>query len=531
MELSRRSFVTGAAAAGAAVAAGVDLAAMPVAHASEAAQANESYECDVCVVGLGTSGLMAAVGAAKAGASVVAVDRAASLAGTTNCYTHGPFIVGSKLQLACENPLTVQEAVTALQENSSYGFNSQSLRAVLEATGRCIDILVDDAGFTFENSPFPTSTPESDLINRAAHTYGDNGSARADKFQAMLDKNEVACLFDTQATELLLEDGAVAGVRCTAGGDSAVEVKAKAVVLCTGGFLGSAELQKKYLAGASVVSKAVAVCDGAGIGMAIEAGAQVGKAFTVVMNEYGGANDKAEPITGSNAFSSPNPGNDLLRAAHFGCMFVDPNGQRFVNEGFLAENPFYSGEPLVRQSRYYAVFDEAYMTCLETEPFAGFFHTAKMVNGAGDMVLSNVREQFAEAAEQGWGFTAETVEGLAEACGLTNLPQTVETYNAACEVGADDEFYKDASYLVPVQQGPFYVIELQPSAYMSLGGIKCNGRCQALDADNVAITGLYVAGGDADIQTSPYLQNGSANGFSLGSGLVAGETAGAYATA
>ena len=60
----------------------------------------------------------------------------------------------------------------------------------------------------------------------------------------MLDKNEVACLFDTQATELLLEDGAVAGVRCTAGGDSAVEVKAKAVVLCTGGFLGSAELQK-----------------------------------------------------------------------------------------------------------------------------------------------------------------------------------------------------------------------------------------------------------------------------------------------
>ncbi len=171
------------------------------------------------------------------------------------------------------------------------------------------------------------------------------------------------------------------------------------------------------------------------------------------------------------------------------------------------------------------------MTRLETEPFAGFFRTAKMVNGAGGMVLSNVRDQFAEAAEQGWGFSAQSVEELAQACGLAGLSEAVETYNAACEAGVDDEFYKDASYLEPMQEGPFYAIELQPSAYMSLGGIKCNGRCQALDADNVAIAGLYVAGGDADIQTSPYLQNGSANGFSLGSGLVAGEAAAAYAVA
>lgn len=66
---------------------------------------------------------------------------------------------------------------------------------------------------------------------------------------------------------------------------------------------------------------------------------------------------------------------------------------------------------------------------------------------------------------------------------------------------------------------------------MSLGGIKCNGSCQALDADNKVIAGLYVAGGDADIHTSPYLQNGSANGFALGSGLVAGEAAAAEALA
>ena len=539
MELSRRSFVRGAAVAASAAAVSATAAFADEATEGDEATTEEAAEntgaateqkCDVVVVGLGTSGLMAAVGAAKQGASVIAVDRAAALSGTTNCYTHGPFIVGSRLQLQYDNALTVQEAMTYLQERSNYGYNSQALRAILEATGRAADILIDEAGFTVDNSPFPESTPESEIINRAAHTYDARGEERAAMFQTMLDTNGVQCLFGAQAAELLMEDGSVSGVRCTTA-DGTLEVRAKAVVLCTGGFLGSPDLQKTYLAGAKIVAKAVAVCDGSGIEMAKSAGAQVGKTFSIVMNEYGGANEKATPITGSNAFSSDSPGNDMLRAAHFGGLFVDANGQRFVDEGYLAENPFYSGEPLTRQSVYYAIFDEAFMERLETEPFADFFHTGKMISGAGDMVLENAREQFAEAQEQGWGFTAETVDELAETCGLPGLAATVETYNTACATGTDGEFYKDATYLTAVEQGPFYAIELQPSAYMSLGGIKCNGSCQALDADNVAIAGLYVAGGDADIHTAPYLQNGSANGFALGSGLVAGEAAGAAALA
>lgn len=531
MELSRRSFIASSAVI-AATAAGVSTA-----HAAESsaadvtsAEAAGERECDVVVVGLGTSGLMAAVGAAKAGAAVIAVDQAPVLAGTTNCYTHGPFIVGSKLQLQYENPLTVQEAWTYLQTKSSYGYNSQALRAILEATGRAADILIDDAGFTFDNSPFPESTPESEIINRAAHTYGENGEARAAKFQTMLDVNGVETIFGAKATGLIMDGGKVAGVTCDVDGGG-LSIRAKAVVLCTGGFLGSADMQAKYLAGAKVVSKAVQVCDGSGIAMAISAGAQIGKTFSIVMNEYGGANEKALPITGSNAFSSPNPGNDMLRAAHWGGLFVDANGERFVNEGYLAENPFYSGEPLTRQSVYYAIFDETFMTRLETEPYANFFHTAKMVKGAGETVLENAREQFAEAVEQGWGFTAESVEELADAIGTPKLAATVATYAKACADGDDDLFYKDAAYLSAVETGPFYAIELQPSAYMTLGGIKCNGSCQALDAANVGIDGLFVAGGDADIHTAPYLQNGSANGFALGSGLLAGEAAAAVAQA
>lgn len=526
MELSRRAFI-GSGAVGLAVAASGGIQTV---HAVEAEEPTDSREADVVVVGLGASGLMAAVGAAKNGASVVAVDRAPMLAATTNTVTHGPFIVGSKLQLACENPLAVEEAVTYLQNRSNYAYNAQSLRSILEATGRAADILIEDAGFTFENSPFPESTPESEMINRAAHTYDKRGEERAAMFQTMLDANGVQAVFDAQATELIMEDGVVAGVLCETG-EGPVAVRTKAVVLCTGGFLGNAELQKRYLAGANVVSKAIALCDGSGIQMALDAGAQLGKTFSIVMNEYGGANEKALPITGSNSIVSPNPGNDMLRFAHFGNLFVDANGTRFVNEGFLAENPFYSGEPLARQSTYYAIFDEAFMARLESEPYAGFFKTGKMVRAAGELVLENAREQFAEAQEQGWAWMADTLEELAEQTSLPQLVATVEAYNAACETGIDDLYFKDPSYLVAVAEGPFYAVELQPSAYMSLGGIKCNGDCQALDIANVVIPGLFVAGGDADIYTAPYLQNGSANGFALGSGLVAGEAAATCALA
>ena len=55
--------------------------------------------------------------------------------------------------------------------------------------------------------------------------------------------------------------------------------------------------------------------------------------------------------------------------------------------------------------------------------------------------------------------------------------------------------------------------------------IKCDGRCQAVDASNKVVSGLFVAGADADLFTSPYYAAGSANGFAVGSGLIAGEAA------
>ena len=51
-------------------------------------------------------------------------------------------------------------------------------------------------------------------------------------------------------------------------------------------------------------------------------------------------------------------------------------------------------------------------------------------------------------------------------------------------------------------------------------------RDDAHDASNKVIDGLFVAGADADLFPSPYYCAGLGNGFSIASGLLAGERAG-----
>lgn len=524
---TRRTFLIGSALFGVGVAGAGMTACSPQkvseGDSSPTAKADSEMSTDVLVVGLGTAGMMAAIGAARKGAKVIGAEKVSNMAGTTNASTHGAWAVGSCLEQQCPDPITVEEAVDYFQEGTNYQFNSQALRSILEASGKAIDILVE-GGFTFETSPFFKATKESSMINRGAHDYILSTEERGEAFQQLLDESGVQSEFDMIANSIITENGAVTGVRFSRKG-AIVDVRAKAVIISTGGFLDNPDMARRYLAtGYPPASIDPAPSTGEGVSMALEAGAQIGKTFSIVLNEYGGANEKASPRN-ARSIGSSMAGNDMLRFVHFGGLLVDKNGDRFVNEGYVAENPFFSGEPLVRAGIYYAIADQAFMERLSEQPYADFFATGKMKGMAKDMVLSDALEQFEKACEEGWAAKGSLGE-IADRFGLSHLEQTVASYQECVTAGIDAQFFKDAKYLSPVSEAPFYAIELQPSAYQTIGGVKCNGDCQALDPEGNAISGLYVAGGDADIYSAPYFLNGTANGFSLGSGLVAGWAAG-----
>lgn len=532
MNVSRRNFLVGAGTLAAIGTAAGLMSCTPSSSVEEASEqsntgtalknAEETKECDILVVGLGASGLMAAYGAASKGANVIAIDTASDMSGVTNVRTSGAWCVGSSLQKASSgDQLTIQEAMDHINNGTNYQSNQKTLRAIFGASGRAIDILVDN-GMDFRTD-FDLTGDAANISTRGVHWYNLTGADRAAVFQNVVDGAGVECLFGTTAENIILEDGKITGIQCDQGG-TVLDIKAKAVIMCSGGFLGNEQMVAEKFAGAKIVVMGNEACVGTGINMSIAAGAQIGKCFSISMNEYGGANDLATPTY---AFRPGTGSNDAMRLTVFGTLMVDAEGDRFINEGFVCERCMFAAEPFVREKYHYAIADSALMSRYASEPASNFFGDERMKSMFAETVMSDILDQFDKAVNEGWAFKADTIAELAEHFGLTNLEQTVSDYNTACEAGVDETFFKDAKYLNPIEKGPFYIVQSQPAGWLSLGGIKTNANCQALDADGKPIEGLYVAGVDADLFTSPYYQMASANGFCLASGLIAGESASA----
>ena len=144
-----------------------------------------------------------------------------------------------------------------------------------------------------------------------------------------------------------------------------------------------------------------------------------------------------------------------------------------------------------------------------------------------DKPLEDVQANIDAGVDAGWIFKADTVEALAEAIGAPELVATLEEYNGYCAAGKDEQFYKPACFLQPVAEGPFYAMQYEPSAWVTIGGIRTNDRLQAIDDAGIAIPGLYVAGADnGTLMSAPYCDY---EGFSLMCAYSGGRMAGMYA--
>ncbi|NTW28960.1 MAG: FAD-binding protein [Coriobacteriia bacterium] len=531
--LSRRSFLAGAGLLAVSVAgAGIaGCSAKPegaqVAHAGTSAKkrADRTVETDVLVVGLGASGLLAAYGAAAKGAKVIAIDTAENMSGTTNVRTSGAWAVGSELQKKDPRPFGIRDAMNHVNEKTNYVANQKAMRAILGAGGRAIDAL-SSAGMKwrmeYEAGLFGDPAT-AELTVRGIHWYGFKGDERAAVFQKLADMAGVECMFSTTAESALLEDGKLVGVRCSSKRET-VDILAKATVMAAGGFLSNPEMVAEYFAGGDIVNMGSQNSTGAGIRLAIEAGAQTGMNFSVSGGEYGGANKQATPTF---AFR-PNTGtNDAMRLPVFGGLLVDAEGRRFIDEGFANERAMFAGESLIRERFYYAVADRSFIERLATEPVSNFYGDERMKGMFAGIVLSEIEKHFDEAIKQGWAFKADTIEALAAKFGQdpTKFAETIAQYNEYCAKGEDKFFFKDKKFLQPLSRAPYYIVQSQASGWVSLGGIKTNASLQALGSDGQPVPSLFVAGADADIFTTPLYLTASENGFSLASGLVAGEAA------
>ena len=221
-------------------------------------------------------------------------------------------------------------------------------------------------------------------------------------------------------------------------------------------------------------------------------------------------------------------------------MFVNQNGQRFFNEAnwVQAKSLQMLNQP---GAVAYSVFDSNFgADTADSLQYGGgmFWDTMSrtveqefdpqqivdLVEGeaaAGKDVLGN------ETAVTAW--KCDTLEELAEAIGVDkdNFLKQVEDYNAMCETGEDTQFEKEAHFLYPIKEAPFYATKTGPCMLAVVGGLKVNTDLAVIDSDGNAIEGLYAIGntsGDLYAVDYPINMPGNSNGRCLTWGWLVGKT-------
>ena len=474
---------------------------------------SDDVDIDVLVVGFGIAGGCAAVSAATAGANVLVLERAAA-AGGTSSMAGGHFYLGggTAVQQATGHEDSADEMykyLVAVSEEPDHA----KIRAYCDESVEHFDWL-ESLGFQFERSYWkgkvvvPPGTeglsytgnekvwPFCEQAKPAPRGHsvpvpGELGGAAMviDLLLKRADELGVHIRYETGATNLIVEDGRVVGVRWKNFGETGA-IRAKSVVVAAGGFAMNADMVAQHTPALGQQRKTkrhgmVAPYilgnphdDGLGIRMGVSAGGV------------------AKNLDGLFITAAAYPPEILLTG-----VIVNNQGSRFVAEdsyhsrtsAFVLEQP---------DQQAYLIVDEAHMQRPEM-PLIKFI--------------------------DGWETVAEMETALGIPAG--NLAETLGRYNEHAANGEDPDFHKQPEYVAAQDNGPWAAFDLSLGVAMysgfTMGGLSVSIDGEVLRADGSAIPGLYAAGACAS--NIAHDGKGYASGTQLGEGSFFGRRAGVHA--
>jgi succinate dehydrogenase/fumarate reductase flavoprotein subunit len=472
-----------------------------------------SDEFDVVVVGFGIAGGCAAVTAAAAGARVLVLERAAAAGGTTS-MAGGHFYLGggTAVQQATghdDSPEEMYSYLVAVSREAEH----DKIRAYCDGSVEHFNWL-EDLGFQFERSFCPDKVvvpagteglsytgnekvwPFCEQAKPAPRGHsvpvpGELGGASMviDLLLKRADEVGVQIRYETAATNLIVDDGAVVGVSWKHFTETGA-VKAKAVVIAAGGFAMNPEMvaehtpalgQQRRTKHHGLVAPYILGNpndDGLGIRMGVSAG--------------GVAKNLDQMFITAAAY----PPAILLTG-----VVVNKDGKRFV-----AEDSYHS-----RTSAF----------VLEQPDQAAFLIVDEAHTEMPEMPLIRFIDGWETVAEM------ETALGIPEG----NLAATLDRYNKHAAVGEDPDFHKQPEFLAAQDNGPWAAFDLSLGRAMysgfTMGGLAVTIDGEVLRQDGSVIPGLYAAGACA----SNIAQDGKgyASGTQLGEGSFFGRRAGGHA--
>jgi 3-oxosteroid 1-dehydrogenase len=344
-------------------------------------------------------------------------------------------------------------------------------------------------------------------------TVGSGIAVQARMLQAAL-RAEIPIRLSTEMTELIVEDGRIAGVRVRdANGERTIGAR-RGVLLNTGGFSHNLAMRQKYQPAPASVDWTMSSPGDTGepIQMAQALGAAVD-----VMNEAWWTPGSLMPDGKYAGFHVPG------EAGKPHIIIVQKNGRRVGNE---------VGSYMEFGQRMYAAGAVPCYAILESRALKKY--TWGPIR-PGTTIQSMV--------DIGYIKRADRLEDLARECGIDpeGLVSEVAKFNRFAAAGVDEDFKRGASYhnrayadptnkpnpsLGPIEQAPFYAVEIWPLDVGTSGGLVTDEYARVLREDGSPIAGLYAAGN----VTAPVVGRGYPGaGASIGGAITFGHVAAKHA--
>lgn len=422
----------------------------------------ETQNKDVVVIGAGGAGLVAAIEAKNNGAKNVIVLEKMAFAGGNTLISGGEYA-------APNNWVQVKKG---LKDSNDAFYNDILKGGDNEGDPKLVRVLADNAlsgaewlkdyiNMTFEDRQmfFGGHSVERSLVPQGA-----TGVEMISKLLAKSEELNIPVLYETPATELMVDKGRVTGVKAVSEDKEYTFLAKDGVILATGGFGSNLEMRVKYNKDVdeNILSTNTVGITGDGITMAEKIGAQLED--MPFIQTY----PTCDPISGALLYFG-----DVRLVG--GSILVNQEGKRFVEE--------LERRDVISMAIKNQTGNAAYQFCDEAQ-----------------VKLSGVAEHHADEVNYLFNnkllVKADTIKEAADFFGIdaAELEKTVAKYNQYAKDGKDLEFNKRGKLTPFEAKGPFYIMKAVPAVHHTMGGVKIDENARVINTKGEVIKGLYGAG-------------------------------------
>ena len=410
-------------------------------------------ECDVVVVGGGGAGLSTAIEATSLGVKVIVLEKRSYLGGNTNSSTGGINAAETRFQEA-----------KGIHDSKDVFFNDIMTGGHNINDSVLAHTLVDNAPQTLDwLSEFGADLTDVGMMagstNPRTHRPTNGAAIGPHLMKVLINKSKemnIDIRTGNTVTDILrANDGSACGVNIKTDDGKTYVIRAKAVVIATGGFGANLSMVTSYrndLEGFATVNHKGAT----------------GDAFEWV-KKFNAHLYQMEQIQIHPTVEAHNTLLVTEAVRGNGAILVNRDGKRFANE-------------------------------LSTRDKLSAAILAQEGNSAFILFDSGIRKSLAAIetyASQGLLIEGNTLDELSRKIGTDAdvLKATVETYNKYQQAGNDPDFERKKIEMPrPLTDAPYYCIEVKPAIHHTMGGIHINADANVLTPDGKPVPGLFAAG-------------------------------------